>query len=61
MILAISARKGYEIKQFDVKGAFLNGELKEEIYIDFPKGCKEKVDTGANNCLKLKKGLYGLK
>jgi hypothetical protein len=32
MILARSARKGYEIKQFDVKGAFRNGELKEEIY-----------------------------
>ena len=43
----------------DVKTAFLNGDLKKEIYMDQPEGCvvlgKEKKEC------KLVKSLYGLK
>ncbi|OIT08893.1 retrovirus-related pol polyprotein from transposon tnt 1-94, partial [Nicotiana attenuata] len=43
----------------DVKSAFLNGVLEEEVYIDQPLGYK--VEGQENKVLKLKKALYGLK
>ena len=42
-----------------LKIAFLNGEIKEEIYISQPKGFKIKGKE--DHILKLKKALYGLK
>jgi len=42
--------------QFDIKTAFLYGELNEEIYMKLPTGI-----TGAGNIVSLKKTLYGLK
>jgi hypothetical protein len=38
MLLAISAQKGWKIYHLDVKSAFLNGFLEEEIYIEQPEG-----------------------
>ena len=38
-MLAIAAFYGYEIWQMDVKAAFLNGFLKEELYMMQPEGC----------------------
>lgn len=46
-----------EILQFDVKTAFLYGELEEEIYMHQPPG----FEDGSDKVLKLKRGLYGLK
>jgi hypothetical protein len=43
----------------DVKTAFLNGELDEEIYIDQPDGFVAEVQEG--KVCKLLKSLYGLK
>lgn len=57
MLLAIAAQRDLEIAQFDVKTAFLHGELDEEIYMDIPKG----VVAQKNTVCKLKKSLYGLK
>ncbi|RVW91832.1 Copia protein [Vitis vinifera] len=59
MLLALTAQKGWKTYQFDVKSAFLNGYLQEEIYVEQPevfqvKGQEEKVYL-------LKKALYGLK
>ena len=55
-MLAIAAF--YEIRQMDVKNAFLNGFLKEELYMMQPEGF---VDLeGANKVCKLQRSIYGL-
>lgn len=56
-ILAISAQKGLLLKQFDVKTAFLHGDLKELVYMRQPIG----FEDGTNRICKLNKSLYGLK
>jgi hypothetical protein len=63
MIMAIIAIKDYTVKQFDVKGAFLNGILEEDIYLKCPDGYWELTgkEERSGVCLKLNKALYGLK
>lgn len=57
LLLAISVVKQLAFQAFDVTTAFLNGELKETIYIEAPKG----LQVPANKCLRLQRALYGLK
>jgi len=45
------------LAQFDVKTAFLNGIIEEEIYMQQPEGCE---DSSQRVC-RLRKSLYGLK
>lgn len=56
-ILALSVAENLVIRQMDVKGAYLNGNLNETVYMHQPEGYEDK--TG-RTCL-LKKTLYGLK
>ncbi len=52
------AAKDLELHQLDIKTAFLNGDLEEEIWMEQPPGYEEK---GENISCHLKKSLYGLK
>ena len=50
---------GWKLHQMDVKAAFLNGIIAEEVYIEQPKGFV--VHGKESHVCKLKKALYGLK
>ena len=58
IMLAIAAFYDYEIWQIDVKTAFLNGFLKEELYMMQPEGFVNP--KGANKVCKLQQSFYGL-
>ena len=55
----VAAQLGWPIYQFDVKSAFLNDELEEEVYVTQPEGFVIKGE--ANEVYRLRKALYGLK
>ncbi|KAG8482637.1 hypothetical protein CXB51_024435 [Gossypium anomalum] len=59
LLFALAAQKKWQIHQLDVKSAFLNGFLNEEIYIEQPDGFQ--VQGQEDKVYKLKKALYGLK
>ncbi|GJS05170.1 retrovirus-related pol polyprotein from transposon TNT 1-94 [Tanacetum coccineum] len=59
IFVAYVAHKNMIIYQMDVKTAFLNGELKEEVYISQPEGFVDQDNP--SHVYKLKKALYGLK
>jgi len=56
LIVVASIRQWY-ISQLDVKNAFLNGDLQEEVYMAPPPG----ISHDSGYVCKLKKALYGLK
>ncbi|GJV94795.1 retrovirus-related pol polyprotein from transposon TNT 1-94 [Tanacetum coccineum] len=58
-IISLAGQKGWLLYQIDVKSAFLNGELKEEVYVNQPQGFE--VEGKEEKVYKLKKALYGLK
>ena len=59
MFLAFAAHSNFKVYQMDVKSAFLNGELEEEVFVEQPPGFENQ------DCLDfvyfLFKALYGLK
>nr|BAH79981.1 putative unclassified retrotransposon protein [Oryza sativa Indica Group] len=59
LLLAFAASKGFKLYQRDVKSAFLNGFIQDEVYVKQPPGF-ENPDF-PNHVFKLSKALYGLK
>jgi hypothetical protein len=59
ILLALAAQHDLEVHQMDVKTAFLNGVLDEEIYMEQPEGFIQ--ESKEHMVCKLKKSLYGLK
>ncbi|GJV27343.1 retrotransposon protein, putative, ty1-copia subclass [Tanacetum coccineum] len=59
ILIAIAAFYDYEIWQMDVKTAFLNGYLNEEVYMEQPEGFVNQKYP--NRVCKLKRSIYGLK
>lgn len=57
LMLAFAIQNDLLVHQMDVKTAFLNGNLREEIYMRIPEG----VNAKENHVCKLSKALYGLK
>ncbi|GKD70021.1 retrovirus-related pol polyprotein from transposon TNT 1-94 [Tanacetum coccineum] len=59
MFVAYATHKNFTIYQMDVKTAFLNGPLKEEVFVSQP---NRFVDPDfPNHVYRLKKAMYGLK
>lgn len=59
ILIAIAAYYDYEIWQMDVKTAFLNGHLLEDLYMDQPEGFVNQKYP--NKVCKLRRSIYGLK
>ena len=58
-LISITAQMGWKIHQMDVKTAFLNGIIQEEVYVEQPQGFE--IHGRESHVCKLMKGLYGLK
>ena len=60
MIAAVAARHGLRLRQFDIKTAFLNGVLEEEVYVRPPAGF-EYLAGGPGRVLRLRRAMYSLR
>jgi hypothetical protein len=58
-LLAYATHQDFKFYQIDVKSAFLNGHIKEEIYVEQPLGFED--EEYPNHVYKLHKTLYGRK
>lgn len=59
VVLSIAVQKSWVVHQMDVSNPFLNGDLKEEVYMKQPFGFEDQQTPG--DVCKLIKSLYGLK
>jgi hypothetical protein len=59
MLLTFACFKNFKLFQMDVKSAFLNGFIAEEVYVEQPPGFENHEFP--NHVFKLSKALYGLK
>ena len=58
-MIALAAENDLKLHQMDVTTAFLNGELKEEVYMKQPEGF---IEEGQEHLVcRLKRSIYGLK
>jgi len=60
LFIAMVALQQWSLYQLDVKNAFLNGDLQEEIYMEQPLGFVAHGESSGMVC-RLRKSLYGLK
>ena len=56
-LIAVTSVRQWCISQLDVKNAFLNGDIQEEVYMELP----PSVSHDLGYVCKIKKALYGLK
>jgi hypothetical protein len=59
LLLTLVAQEGWQVHHMDVKSVFLNGDLKEEVYVRQPAGFIVAGQEG--KVLRLRKVLYGLR
>jgi hypothetical protein len=59
ILLAYAFYHDFKLYQMDVKSVFLNGPIKEEVYVEQPPGFEDSEYP--NHVYKLSKALYGLK
>ncbi|PKU72784.1 Retrovirus-related Pol polyprotein from transposon TNT 1-94 [Dendrobium catenatum] len=59
ILLSLAANLDWPLHQLDIKNAFLNGNIKEEVYIEIPMGIQKFY--GGDKVCKMLKSLYGLK
>ena len=59
ILLAFACYKDFKLFQMDVKSAFLNGYINEEVYVEQPQGFENEAFQ--EHVFKLSKALYGLK
>ena len=59
ILLSLAANFDWSLHQLDIKNAFLNGDLEEEVYMSLPPGFVKEY--GENKVCRLRKSLYGLK
>jgi hypothetical protein len=56
-ILALAAVNDWDLRQMDVKGAYLHGQISEELYMKQPLG----FNDGSGKVCRLRRSMYGLK
>jgi hypothetical protein len=59
VMLALAVHEHWEVHHMDVKSVFLNGDLKEEVYVTQPSGFVD--DDNKHKVFRLRKPLYGLR
>lgn len=57
--MELAGSNGWWVHHLDVKLAFMNGRLEEEVYVTLPEGFEKRNEEG--KVYKLSKALYGLK
>ena len=60
MVLAIAAEMDWEVRQLDVKTAFLYADIEEDVFVAEPPGFETQGKNGVPFVMKLGKSLYGL-
>ena len=58
LLCALATEKDWEVCHINIKTAYLNGDLDEEVYMEIPEGFDQYNGT---KVLLLRKALYGLK